>query len=542
MTKKTFAELGLSPTIVAAIEKKGFKEPSPIQVGVIPLLLQGDKDIIGQAQTGTGKTAAFALPLLERLDASKKQIQAVVLVPTRELAVQVAKEIQSFAVPKSPTVTVVYGGNQMWGEVKALKNNPTIVVGTPGRMQHHIRNKNLRLEHIRYFVLDEADEMLNFGFREEIEEILKQTPPERRVLLFSATMPVSIMNIVKNYMGNHDTIKDAAKETGNTDITHKYYCVRPDNKFEALCRIMESEESFYAIIFCRTKIETDLVASQLASKNLRAEAIHGDIDQSQREKILARFRQRKTNILVATDVAARGIDINELNFVVNYNIPIGLNDYTHRIGRTGRAGNKGTAITLVSNREAGKLRSFERNLKVKIEQGVLPTPKDLIAKKQRQLIQRLEHIMNNENIEHLLPIAELLLEEGKPAEVVATLLQDFYKNDFDAKNYRVIPDAPVGTGGGYAGGSSIRRSGGYKGRGPVRGASPSFGKPSFAKPSSVRKRASNGRPRTEFKKASATGYKGKTFAKAKPDFKDGGGSFGKAKPGFKKKRSGFKKG
>jgi ATP-dependent RNA helicase DeaD len=459
--KTTFADLGLSPEILQTIEAKGFKHPTPIQEGVIPLLLQGNKDIIGQAQTGTGKTAAFALPLLEKLEASANQTQAIILAPTRELAIQVSKEIKSFGMKNSPTVEVVYGGNRMGGEIAALRRNPTIVVGTPGRMQHHIRNKNLLLDNIKYFVLDEADEMLNFGFREEIEKILEATPSQRRVLLFSATMPQSILSIVKNYMGDYDIIKVANQQMTSDNITQKYYCIRPSDKFEALCQIMEAEESFYAIVFCRTKVDTDFVASQLSAKHLRAEAIHGDIDQSLREKILSRFRDRKTNILVATDVAARGIDITELNFVVNYTIPESYESYTHRIGRTGRAGNKGTAITFISGREVSRLRFFERNLKVKIEKGSLPQPADLIAKKKNHLIDRLEHIINNENIEHLLPLAEQLMEEGNPAEVIAALLNDSYKNDFDIKSYRKIQEDTERSGGG---GRSRSGGGGYRGR------------------------------------------------------------------------------
>ncbi len=440
MTASSFAELGLSPEILEAIQTKGFTKPSPIQAGVIPLLLHGKKDIIGQAQTGTGKTAAFALPLLERLDVTKHETQAIVLAPTRELAVQVAKEIQSFGVKNSPTVTVVYGGNPMYTEISALKKSPTIVVGTPGRMQHHIRNGNLKLDTIRYFVLDEADEMLNFGFREEIEEILAMTPPKRRVLLFSATMPRSIMNIVHKYMGDYDTVKISPQEMTNENIDQLYYCVRNPDKFEALCRIMEGEETFYAIVFCRTKMNADVVANQLAVKHLRAEAIHGDIDQSQRTKILSRFKEGKTNILVATDVAARGIDITDLNFVVNYSLPESYEIYTHRIGRTGRAGNKGTAITLIARDELSKLRFFERNLKVKIRKGELPSPKTIVAKKQQHLIERIEHIILNENTDHLQPLADLLLEEGNPKQVISALLRDSFRSDFNVHTYRSIPD------------------------------------------------------------------------------------------------------
>ncbi len=487
MNKATFADLGLSSEILKSIEKKGFQTPSPIQAGVIPLLLKGEKDIIGQAQTGTGKTAAFALPLLERLNTTAHQTEAVVLAPTRELAVQVAKEIESFIVKNSPTVTVVYGGNHMAKEITALKKSPTIVVGTPGRMQHHIRNRNLKLDTIKYFVLDEADEMLNFGFREEIEEILKMTPPKRRVLLFSATMPQSIMSIVHNYMSDHDTVKAAAKEMTNENITQKYYCVRPSDKFEALCQIMEDEEKFYAIVFCRTKSDTDFVASQLAAKHLRAEAIHGDIDQSQREKVLGRFKEGKTNILVATDVAARGIDITELNFVVNFSLPESYETYTHRIGRTGRAGNKGTAITFVSRSELSRLQFFERNLKVKITKGKLPSPKALVDKKQKHLLQRIEHIINNTNIEHLIPLSQQLLEEGDPVAVVAALLKDSYHSDFNIHSYRTIRDDSEGAkksssgrrgSGGRSGGNSRGRNSGGRSEGKRGGYSRGGGRSS----------------------------------------------------------------
>lgn len=466
-----FKDFGLSPKILEAIEKKGFTTPSPIQAGVIPLLLNGNKDIIGQAQTGTGKTAAFALPLLERLDVTDNKTQAIILAPTRELAIQVAKEIQSFAVKDSPTVTVVYGGNSMHNEISALRRNPTIVVGTPGRMQHHIRNKKLRLDDIKYFVLDEADEMLNFGFREEIEEMLKMTPPKRKVLLFSATMPRSIMNIVNNYMGDHDVVKVAAKEMTNENITQKYYCINDRDKFEALCRIMEEQENFYAIIFCRTKSNTSVVASQLQAKHLRAEAIHGDVDQRDRERILTRFKAGQINILVATDVAARGIDVAKLNFVINYTLPENYEIYTHRIGRTGRAGNKGTAITFVNGSEIGRLKYFEKNLKVQMQKGTLPEPKAIIEKKKQHLVQRLEHIVNNENTMFLKGFAKELLEEGNPEDIIAALLKDSYAKDFDLNSYKVIyEEKPRGGGGGGYGGRNRSRqrgrhnSSGYQNR------------------------------------------------------------------------------
>ena len=461
--KVRFTELGLSDDILNAVTKKGFEYASPIQAGVIPLLLNGDKDIIGQAQTGTGKTAAFAIPLLERLDASKKENQALILAPTRELAIQVAEEIKSFSLPNSPQVMVVYGGNSIRNEEQALRRGPQIVVGTPGRMQHHIRKRNITMNTIKYFVLDEADEMLNFGFREEIEEILGQTPEDRKVLLFSATMPQSILGIVKNYLKEYDTVKAAAKQMTNENITQKYFCVNQRDKFEALCRVIEMEEHFYSIIFCRTKMDTDYVASKLAAKHLRAEAIHGDIEQNQREKILARFKSGKINILVATDVAARGIDVAALNYVVNYSLPENYEIYTHRIGRTGRAGNKGTAATFIAPNEYSRLKYFEKNLKANIQKGTIPQPEEIIKQKEMHLIEQVEHVVNNENLKAVLPLAQKLLEEGDATNVVAALLKNAYGNDFDVKSYHPIRTEEPRQGGRSGGGRGGYR-GGYRGR------------------------------------------------------------------------------
>jgi ATP-dependent RNA helicase DeaD len=467
----TFSDLGLSADILSALEKKGYKTPSPIQAGVIPLLLNGDKDIIGQAQTGTGKTAAFALPLLERLDPKKNEIQAIIMAPTRELAIQVAEEIKSFAIENSVSVQTIYGGNPIVNEVRGIKNKPTIVVGTPGRIQHHIRTGVLKLGTVQYFVLDEADEMLNFGFRKEIESILALTPPERKILMFSATMPQAILDIAKTHMGEYDSVKVASKEMTNENITQKYFCLDKRDKIEALARIMAAEEHFYAIVFCRTKRETDKVSAELRAKNLNVEAIHGDIDQKARQNILARFKAGMTKILVATDVAARGIDVAELNFVVNYSIPENYEIYTHRIGRTGRAGNKGTAITFVDSTEVNKLKFFERSLKTTLEKGTLPVAADIVKAKTRHLVEKLEHIINNEDITDVYPIALELLEEGKPTEVVAALLKNAYAQDFDESRYKTIREASARSGGSRSGGGSRGgsrpsggRSGGYNRR------------------------------------------------------------------------------
>ncbi len=484
-----FADLGLSQESLKAVEEKGFKKPSEIQAGIIPLLLKGKKDIIGQSQTGTGKTAAFGLPLLELLDSKIKKTQAIILVPTRELAIQAEKEIISFSNEKnSPTTMVVYGGSSMKKEIEALANNPNIVVGTPGRMQHHIRTKKLKLDDVRYFVLDEADEMLNFGFRQEIEDILSMTPSDRRVLLFSATMPKSILNIVSNYMRDYDMVKVKATEMTNSNISQKYYCVKDADKFEALCRIIENEGHFYSIVFCRTKSHTDLVAKKLTDRGINAEAIHGDIDQGKRENILKRFRERETEILVATDVAARGIDIEDLDFVVNYHLPESYEPYTHRIGRTARAGKTGTAISLINGSEAGTLHFFEKKLQVKIKKENLPTGEDVIEKKKQKLLRKIEHIIDNENTNYLNTLVKQLLEESEPAVVVAALIQNFCKGKLKEDSYEVIFEdqerrsAPKRRGGnrrwgrgGNRGGnrnrkfSSSKRQGGYQRRNSFKG-------------------------------------------------------------------------
>lgn len=447
---QTFAELGLSKNILSALEKKGFTIPSPIQAGVIPLLLQGTKDIVGQAQTGTGKTAAFALPLLELLDSSKKEIQAIIMAPTRELAIQVKEEIASFAIEDPATVEVIYGGNPIGAEVKAIKNKPTIIVGTPGRIQHHIRTGVLKLGTVKFFILDEADEMLNFGFRQEIESILALTSKDRRILMFSATMPKAILEIAKTHMGEFDSVKIDNKEKNNENIKQIFFQIKKSDRIDALARIMAAESHFYAIVFCRTKRETDTVASQMKSEGLKVEAIHGDIEQKARQNILARFKEGKTKILVATDVAARGIDVSNLNFVVNYSIPENYEIYTHRIGRTGRAGNSGTAITFIDSSERNKLWYFQKELGINMECGELPDASAIIKNKKSDLVERLEHILNTEDLSDVRPLACSLIEEGKTEDIIAALLKNAYGNEFSTDTYKTIKEdnskAPSSTG------------------------------------------------------------------------------------------------
>jgi len=469
MSELSFKDLELSENILEALDKKGYKTPSPIQAGVIPIVLTTDKDIIGQAKTGTGKTAAFGLPLLEKIDLKNPATQAIILAPTRELAMQVYNELTSFSVKNSPRMTVIYGGQNLGKEERELRQKPHIVIGTPGRVMHHLRKRTLKIQDIDYFILDEADEMLNYGFREDIERILESTPAEKRVLLFSATMPKPILNIVSQYMGDYETIKIKAEEMTNNNITQQYYAIPYDQKFDALCRMIEMEDDFYAIVFCRTKMDVDLVSSQLSAKLYHAEAIHGDIEQNQREKTLKRFRERKINILVATDVAARGIDIKELNHVINYSLPENHEIYTHRIGRTGRAGNKGFATSFVERKDVNKIRMFQRQIGTKIVHKRLPEPAEIVAKKQAHLLSQVAEIIQLEDLDYLRKIAEKLLGLGDPALILAAVIKETYKDGFDVKAYQRIREFSPGDVSDSRGGGRSRGFGGRERSGRYRG-------------------------------------------------------------------------
>ena len=436
--KIKFSDLGLSEKMLSAITKKGYEYPSPVQAGVIPLLLNGDKDIIGQAQTGTGKTAAFGIPLLERLDKNNKNTQALILAPTRELAIQVAEEIKSFAVD-NVSIQLLYGGQNVRDELSGLRRGAQIVVGTPGRVKDHlIKRKTLKLENMNYFILDEADEMLNIGFKEEIEEIMEHTPEKKKVLLFSATMPRSIQDIVHKYISDHDKVTIKREEKTNKNIKQICYKVNEGDKFEALCRVIEVEFDFYGIIFCRTKAGVDEVASQLMNRGYKVEGIHGDIDQSMREKTLARFKNKSISILVATDVAARGIDVNNLTHVVNYALPDNAETYTHRIGRTGRAGNKGEAISFVSRRDSRMLSFIERLIKQKLEVGKLPDVGQVIEFKKKRLVSNTQEFIDAKEGEKYFELAKQLLELGEAHEVLAALIKEGYGNEFSETHYNMI--------------------------------------------------------------------------------------------------------
>lgn len=390
----SFADLGLDETVLAAIEKKGFKHPSPIQVLAIPRLLNGDSNIIAKARTGTGKTAAFGLPIVQRVHEESDHVRALILEPTRELAIQTCNELQTFTSGKYPRTTVLYGGASYRDQIRDLKRGCEIVVGTPGRIQDHLERGTLKLDQIDYFILDEGDEMLDMGFIDDIEHIFEQAKPDARILLFSATMPKPILRIAEQFMGDYEICEEEGFVEEPLLIDQKYWFIRESDKIEALVRIIDMSPNFYGLVFTQTKNDADNVTKMLDEKGYDVAALHGDIPQGQREKILARFRSRKTRVLVATDVAARGIDINGLSHVVNYSLPYDGATYIHRIGRTGRAGTSGTAITFVRPEERRKL-EFLKNTVRKAAKGELneeevPSVKKVLEVKRERMLDTLK--------------------------------------------------------------------------------------------------------------------------------------------------------
>ena len=365
----SFEKLGLSENILRAIRGKGFSEPTDIQREVIPLFLRGDADIVGQSQTGTGKTASFALPLVDVINEYEREVQAIILTPTRELALQVADEIKSLRGKKKIKVLSVYGGQPIGPQIKALRRGIHVVVGTPGRVLDHIRRGTLRLDRIQYFILDEADRMLDMGFIDDIRAVFRETPRNKRVLMFSATMPREVLRLAKRYMEKYELIRTSSDEPVPGLVEQEYIEVVPARKISVLKRILDGE--FYGIIFCQTKRETRILAEKLARMGYSAEVLNGDMSQRSRERTLIRFKRRKINILVATDVAARGMDVQDITHIVNYSLPQNVEMYIHRIGRTGRAGKRGKAITFIMPGEYRRLRYIERVTKVSIKKSKL---------------------------------------------------------------------------------------------------------------------------------------------------------------------------
>ncbi len=442
---KRFEELGLSARILKVLKQKGFEQPTSIQEKVIPFLMQGTQDVIAQAQTGTGKTAAFGIPILESLKENATHVQAIVLTPTRELAIQVSEEIFSLRGDKKVRVTPIYGGQSMSQQLRSLKQGVDIVVGTPGRVLDHLNRRSLRLEKIDYLVLDEADEMLNMGFIEDVAQIMKSTQKSKRTLMFSATMPKPIQKIADQYMQKYQLIRADKEDLTVASIDQIYFEVSQNDKFEALCRIIDVEEDFYGLVFCRTKIDTDTVARHLSERGYDAEALNGDIAQSSREKILNRFKKRAINILVATDVAARGIDVQDLTHVINFSLPQGPEAYVHRIGRTGRAGKEGNAITFVTPEEYKKLQFIKRIIKTDIRKAKIPKVKEIIAVKRLRMKATVQEIISSQPSLECYALSAELLKDNAPEDIVAALVEYVFEDELHEANYAPIRDVKVDT-------------------------------------------------------------------------------------------------
>ncbi|GAB1409737.1 DEAD/DEAH box helicase [Desulfovibrionales bacterium] len=439
----TFHDLGLSDLTIQALARKGFEEPTPIQVKTIPAVLAGENDIVAQAQTGTGKTAAFGLPLLELLEENMRQVQALILTPTRELAIQVAEEINSLRGGRQISITPIYGGQSMEIQLRSLKRGVSVVVGTPGRVLDHLRRGSLDVSQIRFMILDEADEMLNMGFLDDVREIMDQTAAEKRTMLFSATMPQEILRIAKKYMGEYQVIRAVTDQLTTSQTDQIYFEVAAGDKFEALCRIIDMEEDFYGLVFARTKVDADAVAQRLMERGYDADTLHGDMSQSLREKILIKFKKRLVTILVATDVAARGIDVHDLTHVINFDLPHDPESYVHRVGRTGRAGKQGIAITFITPSEYRRLQFISKQARTDIRKARLPKVSDVITMKKGRIRAELQEIMSTEPELEFMGMAQELLEQNKPRETLAALLQYMFQDELDASNYKEISDAHV---------------------------------------------------------------------------------------------------
>ncbi|MFN4145555.1 MAG: DEAD/DEAH box helicase [Runella sp.] len=418
-----FGSLGLSEELLQAVNEMGFEKPSPIQSQAIPPLLQG-LDVIGQAQTGTGKTAAFGLPALELIDTSEKHTQVLVLCPTRELAVQVTEELRRLAkYKKGLKIETIYGGDSIERQIRALRGGVHIVVGTPGRTIDMMERRALKLDKVEYVVLDEADEMLDMGFREDIESILEEIPQERQTVLFSATMSKPIMAITQRFQQDPVLVKVTRKEVTNENIEQVCFEVKQRAKTEVTCRLIDAYDLKQVIIFCNTKRKVDEITEELMVRGYQAEGLHGDLRQAQRNNVMAKFRAGTTTILVATDVAARGIDVSGVDAVINYDLPLDEEYYVHRIGRTGRAGRTGKALTLVAKDEKFRLRQIEGYTKVRIEKGVIPTFEDIVGVRKARFIEQVEQAASEGDLEIYSDMLSLLQHStGLSVETIVSAL------------------------------------------------------------------------------------------------------------------------
>ena len=465
-----FKDLNLSPELLAAVERAGFEEATPIQSETIPLALEG-KDVIGQAQTGTGKTAAFGLPMLEKIDANKRQIQGLVIAPTRELAIQTQEELHRLGKDKKIRVSAVYGGADISRQIRQLKDNPHIVVGTPGRMLDHIKRNTLKLATVETLVLDEADEMLNMGFLEDIETIIAQVPEQRQTLLFSATMPPAIKSIGVRFMKSPEHVAIKAKEM-TADLIEQFYLRAKDfEKFDMMTRLLDVQTPELTIVFGRTKRRVDELSRGLEARGYRAEGIHGDLTQQKRMSVLRAFKSGQLDILVATDVAARGLDISGVTHVYNYDIPQDPESYVHRIGRTGRAGKEGVSVTFVTPNEMSYLHVIENLTKKRMTPLRPPSEMEAFKGQLSAALEQVDSKLAENGLDRYLEGADQLLETHNPQDLVALLLKTLAKDPADMAPVNITPERPLPAGGGKKGFGGNRGSGGNRRGGGPRGGS-----------------------------------------------------------------------
>lgn len=461
-----FKELGISDLIIRALSDMGFEEPTPIQEQAIPTLLSG-RDLIGQAQTGTGKTAAFGIPLMENIKGRSGAIMGIVLTPTRELAIQVAEELNKLGQFLHVRTLPIYGGQDIQRQIKALQRRPQIIVATPGRLMDHMERRTIRLSDIRMVVLDEADEMLNMGFIEDIEKILSATPDSRQTLLFSATMPRQIQSLAQRFLKDPALISVKSKEVTIPLVEQHYMELHDRQKFDVVCRLLDIQSPELAIIFVRTKRRVDEVAEALKKRGYSSEGIHGDLTQAKRDAVIRQFREGTIEVLVATDVAARGLDVSGVTHVYNFDIPQDPESYVHRIGRTGRAGQTGLAMTFVIPRELEHLRSIERLIKRKIVRMSVPTITEVIEGQQRLAVERLLNQVEEGNLEQYRGRAEELLENTDSVALVSAALKLLTKEP-DSTPIKITEEAPLRL-----------RSFGSKRRQPDNRRGSSIGKPRY---------------------------------------------------------------
>jgi ATP-dependent RNA helicase DeaD len=447
----TFKELGLKQEVLDAVASLGFVEPSPIQQESIPQLLSKKTDLVGLAQTGTGKTAAFGLPMVNQVDFDSKKTQGLVICPTRELCIQISKDFQSFSKNfRNANIVPIYGGASIDTQIRQMNRGAQIVVATPGRLVDMIKRKRVDLSQVSFVALDEADEMLNMGFKEDIDDILSNTPDTKQTWLFSATMPKEVVRIAKTYMVDPIEITVGTKNATAKNIEHRYFRVNDRDRFDGLKRIIDFEPDIYGVIFCRTRRETAEVAEKLMKNNYSAEPLHGELSQAQRDRVMRAFRKKDIQLLVATDVAARGIDVDDITHVINYNLPDEIESYTHRSGRTARAGKKGVSMLLLNNREVGKLRQIERIINTEIKQAKFPTGEDICQKQLLQLIDKVVDVeVKEDQLNQFLPSIEEKLAELSKEEIIKKFVSaEFNKFLLYYGNSRDINDtSPASRGG-----------------------------------------------------------------------------------------------